>query len=53
MKMSREALRRPYGLTCTKLNSLTPKSDQHQVSPYSITTESNMNVMRIREMITN
>ena len=35
------------------LHPLTPKSDQHIISPYSITTESHINVMRIKEMITN
>ena len=33
--------------------SLTLKSDEHLISPYSITPESNMKVIRIREMITN
>ena len=33
------------------INPLTPK--QHLVSPYNITTESDINVMRIKEMITN
>ena len=35
------------------LNPLVPKSDQHLISPYNITPESNMKVMRIEEMITN
>ena len=35
------------------LNPLTPKSDQHLISPYNITLYSNINVMRIEEMITN
>ena len=35
------------------LNPLTPKSDQHLISPYSITPESHNTVMRIKEMITN
>ena len=35
------------------LNPLTPKSDQHLISPYNITTESHINVRRIKEMITN
>ena len=34
-------------------NLLTPKSDLHLISPYNITTESHINVMRIKEMITN
>ena len=36
-----------------RLNPLTPKSDLHLISPYNITTESHINVMRIKEMITN
>ena len=35
------------------IDSLTPKSDKHLISPYNITTESHINVMRIKEMITN
>ena len=35
------------------LNPLTPKSDQLLISPYNITPESNIKVMRIKEMITN
>ena len=35
------------------LHPLTPKSDKHIISPYNITTESHINVMRIKEMITN
>ena len=31
----------------------TPKSDKHLISPHSITPESNIKVMRIKEMITN
>ena len=31
---------------------LTPKSDQHLFSPNNITPESNITVMRIKEMIT-
>ena len=30
-----------------------PLSDQHIISPYNITPESHIEVMRIREMITN
>ena len=33
-------------------NCLTPGSDQHLISPYNITQESNIEVMRIKEMIT-
>ena len=32
---------------------LTPKSDWHLISPYNITLESNIEVMRIEEMIAN
>ena len=35
------------------LNPLTPKSDQLQISPYNITPESNIKVIRIKEMINN
>ena len=35
------------------LNSLNPKSDKHLISPYNITPESHIKVMRITEMITN
>ena len=30
-----------------------PKNDQHLISPYKITSESNFKVTRIKEMITN
>ena len=35
------------------LDHLTHKSDWHLVSPYSITSESNVEVTRMREMIAN
>ena len=35
------------------INSLNPKSNQHLISPYNITPESHIKVMRIKEMITN
>ena len=35
------------------LNPLTFKSDQRLISPYNITPESHIKVMRIQEMITN
>ena len=38
---------------CNSLNPLIPESDQHLISPYNITPESNIKVMRIKEMITN
>ena len=33
-------------------NPLTPRSDQHLISPYNITPESHIKVMRIKEAIT-
>ena len=33
------------------LNPLTPKSDQHLISPNNITLESHIKVKRIKEMI--
>ena len=35
-----------------KLNPLSPKSDQHQISPYNISALLNRVVMRITDMIT-
>ena len=35
------------------VNYLTPKSDEHLISPYNITPESHIKVMRIKEMTTN
>ena len=35
------------------VNPLSPKSDKHLNSPYGITTISNIQVMKIKEMITN
>ena len=40
------------GILPTRLNSLTSNSDWHLISPYSIIPESNIQVMRIMEMIT-
>ena len=34
-------------------NPLTLKNDQHLISPYNITPESNIKVMRIKEVIIN
>ena len=39
-------------VSCPK-NPLTHKSDWHLISPYCITPESNIKVMRIKELITN
>ena len=39
--------------SCVRFNPLTPKSDKHLISPSNITTESHINVMKIKEMITN
>ena len=35
------------------LNPLTPRGDQHLISPYNITPEWHIMVMRIKEIITN
>ena len=35
------------------LNPLNPKSDLHLISPYNITPESHVKVVRIKEMIAN
>ena len=35
------------------INPLTPKSDQHLISPYNITPDLHIKVTRIQEMITN
>ena len=35
------------------LNPLTPKSDWRQISPYNITSESNIKVTRITQMVAN
>ena len=35
------------------MNSLTPQSDQHLISPYNITPELNKDVVRIKVMIIN
>ena len=36
-----------------RVNPLIPKSDWHLIFPYNITRESNIKVMRMKEMITN
>ena len=33
------------------VNPLTPKSDQNLISPYNITPDSGIKVMRVKEMI--
>ena len=38
--------------TTELVNSLTPRSDQHLISPYNITPESHINVTGTKEMIT-
>ena len=35
-----------------EVNPLNPESDQHLISPYNITPESHIKVVRIKEMIT-
>ena len=42
-----------YDMTKWIFNLLAPKSDQHLISPYNITPESHIKVMRMKEMITN
>ena len=41
------------GVALIVVNPVTPKSDQHLISPYNNTLESDTKVMRIEEMITN
>ena len=36
----------------TVINTLIPESDQHLISPYNISPESNSKAMRTKEMIT-
>ena len=36
---------------CTVNNTLIPESDQHVISPFNITPESYIKVMRIKEML--
>ena len=38
---------------CTVIDTLIPESDQHQISLFNIIPESNIKVMRIKEMIIN
>ena len=38
---------------CSSLHPLTPEHDKHLISPNSISPESNVKVMRIKETITN
>ena len=38
---------------CTVINTLIPESDYHLISPFNIIPESNIEVMRIKEMIGN
>ena len=40
------------GLIYFKLNPLSPNSDQHQISPCNINAYSTLEVMRIKDMIT-
>ena len=44
-------------LTCVYsvwyINHLAPKSDEHLISPYNIPTQSHIDVMRMKEIITN
>ena len=36
---------------CTVINTLIPEIDKHLISPFNITPESNIEVMRIKEMM--
>ena len=38
---------------CTVVNTFIPESDWHLISPFNIIPESNIKVMRIKEMIIN
>ena len=40
-------------INSASVNPLTPKSDKHLISPYNISPESHIKVMRIKEMTTN
>ena len=40
-----------YTVTAYSLNPLNPKSAKHLISPYNITPESHIKVMRIKEMV--
>ena len=40
-----------YGIEGLTVDPLTPKSDQHSISPYSNTAISNIKVVRRKEMI--
>ena len=42
----------PPPVVQVSINPLTPKSDWHLISPDNVTPESNIKVMRIKEMIT-
>ena len=42
-----------YMKMCTVNNILIPESDQHLISPFNVTPESHIKVMRIKEMIIN
>ena len=42
-----------YLLNSQDINSLNPESDNYGISPYNITPESHVKIMRIKEMITN
>ena len=44
---------RMIALFTSPINSLTRKRDQYLISPYIITVQSHITIMRIKEMITN
>ena len=41
-----------YLLNSQDINSLNPESDYYGISPYNITPESHVKILRIKEMIT-
>ena len=41
-----------YLLNSPDINSLNPESDYYGISPYNITPESHVKILRIKEMIT-
>ena len=47
-----EILKLKYFFEMFTLNPLNPKSDKHLISPYNISPESHIKVMRIKEMVT-
>ena len=48
----RKEISQGHEIKSTCLNPLSPKSDQHQISPCNISALQNRVVMRIKDMIT-